>query len=1060
MADEKSPPSHNGRNNDTGKQKPVMSAPEMRAYRVAVAVAFGLIGFGVNFLDIEFLKGATFKISILAGLFFPLVVALAWGWRYGLLSALAGGCQTMWWLWHGDGWGVFYAVPVFTLWIVWHGWWAERRTEGHPWYVSSFAVEVPFRIIIEMGFLVVFRWLVSLNPPPWNPAISWDQMSSAWLQTVAIKHVVTAYILLTAAYVALSLGPVRRFFGLPPRPAQRDTTAIYAGAALFGLLLWTLDALVDYLFFPREGQTFWGIAVHGASGQEVFMRSVYIAAAMLAGVLLTRLNRRRAALQELLDHRNRVLAAIRNVNQLIVREKNPLRLLDEACRLLVGYQGYYNAWIILMADGLPREPFSHAGFNGDFAPMAERLRAGEIPNCAQAALSSDGVQVKDDLSAQCSDCPLSSSYAGRAGLSLRIEHAGRIFGWMSLSCHAKYARSKEEHDLLMEVAGDIAFALWAIEAETQRETLAGKYAAVLATTSDAVVADDLDGRIAVFNPGAEKLFGCSADAVMGSPITHFCPDDRLEEQAEMMRRVRETGAIPGYETERLTADGRRVPVEIALSLNSDAQGRPLGINAILRDITERKQAEEALKESEGRLRSTLDGLSSHIAVLDEQGEIILTNKAYRDFGEQNGVVPGDVSEGVNYLAVCDTASGGHSEEARPFADGIREVLSGKLPYFGMEYPCHSPDEKLWFFGRVTPSAGNGPRRVIVAHENISERKQAEDALQASEEKYRLLIDNLNEGVWQIDKDGYTVFVNDRMAEMLGHTVQEMQGKHLFDFMDEQEAQLTKNYMQRRQEGIKEQHEHILVCKDGSCIFTSLETSPVYDKDGKYIGALAGVQDVTARKRAEEALRRSENYYRAIFETSGTAMLIIEEDTTISQINTNFETLSGYSKQEVEGKKSWSEFVHAGDVGWIKQYHYLRRRKSDASPRQYEFRFITRHGEKRNILLAVDMIAGTNRSIASCIDITERKQAEEAITASEEKYRSILDSIEDGYFEVDTAGNFTFFNDSMCRTLGYSGAELMGMNNREFMDKENAEKVFQAFNQVFTTGASLNLHFAL
>jgi len=79
----------------------------MKAQRVAVAVAFGLIGFAVNFLDIEFMEGATFKISILAGLFFPLVVALAWGWRYGLLSALAGGCQTMWWLWQGDGWGFF-----------------------------------------------------------------------------------------------------------------------------------------------------------------------------------------------------------------------------------------------------------------------------------------------------------------------------------------------------------------------------------------------------------------------------------------------------------------------------------------------------------------------------------------------------------------------------------------------------------------------------------------------------------------------------------------------------------------------------------------------------------------------------------------------------------------------------------------------------------------------------------------------------------------------------------------------------------------------------------------
>ena len=708
-----------------------MSNKKTCIYRVVVAVAFGLIGFGVNFLDIVFMEGAPFTISILAGLFFPLVVALAWGWRYGFLSALAGGCQSLWWLWHGDGWGVLYSVPVFTLWIVWHGWWAERQVEGSPWYVSSFAVEIPVRITIELGFLVVFRWLVSFNPPPWNPAIAWDHVSSAWLQTVAVKHLVEAYVLLMAAYVALSLGPIRRFFGLPPRFAQGEILAIYAGAALFGLLLWVLDALVEYFVFPSEGQTFWGIVVQEADAHEVFMRFVYVTVSMLAGIVLARLHRRHEGLRELLNHRNRALSGIRTVNQHIVREKDPICLLDEACRLLVETQGHFNVWIVLTTDGHPVEPFFHAGFNGGFAPMAERLRSGDLPLCAQAALSSGGVQVKSDPLSQCMACPLASKCAGRAGLSLRLEHAGRVFGWMSLSCLAMFARSTEEHDLLKEVAGDIAFALWVIENETQRATLAHKYAAVLATTTDAVVAGDLDGRITVFNPGAEKLFGCSVDEALGSSLTRFCPEDRLEEQAEMLRRVRDTGGVAAYKSERLTAGGRRIPVEISLGLNTDDQGRPLGINAVLRDITERKRAEEALIKSEWYLRSTLDGLLAHIVVLDDQGDIILTNKAYRDFAEQNGIDPSAVSEGVNYLASCDTASGVHSEEAKPFAEGVREVISGKRLSFELEYPCHSPEEKRWFIARVTPFVGKGPRRVVVAHENITARKEAEAKIIAS-----------------------------------------------------------------------------------------------------------------------------------------------------------------------------------------------------------------------------------------------------------------------------------------------------------------------------------------
>ena len=99
-----------------------------------------------------------------------------------------------------------------------------------------------------------------------------------------------------------------------------------------------------------------------------------------------------------------------------------------------------------------------------------------------------------------------------------------------------------------------------------------------------------------------------------------------------------------------------------------------------------------------------------------------------------------------------------------------------------------------------------------------------------------------------------------------------------------------------------------------------------------------------------------------------------------------------------------------------------------------------------------MSNGKSVSIQSIArDITKRKQAEEALLKSEEKYRTILENIEDGYYEVDLTGNFTFFNDSMCRILGYSQEEMMGMNNRQFTDKENAKKLFKVFNEVYRTG---------
>lgn len=187
------------------------------------------------------------------------------------------------------------------------------------------------------------------------------------------------------------------------------------------------------------------------------------------------------------------------------------------------------------------------------------------------------------------------------------------------------------------------------------------------------------------------------------------------------------------------------------------------------------------------------------------------------------------------------------------------------------------------------------------------------------------------------------------------------------------------------------------------------------------------------------LRRSDNYYRTIFETSGTAMFIIEEDTIISHTNSYFEELSGYSRQEVEGKKSWTEFIHPDDVVWMKENHCLQRRNPDAAPRHYEFRFITRHGEMRYLLLSAGMIPGTNRSIASCIDITQQKKSDEALRLSEQRFRSIFDEGPFGMGLVKPDSTFMAVNKVLCNLLGYTEQELVGKRIADITHEEDKEK---------------------
>lgn len=133
-------------------------------------------------------------------------------------------------------------------------------------------------------------------------------------------------------------------------------------------------------------------------------------------------------------------------------------------------------------------------------------------------------------------------------------------------------------------------------------------------------------------------------------------------------------------------------------------------------------------------RTILDALSAHVAILDENGFILETNRAWMQFAEANQIRMRPDTLTVNYLEICDTADGYSAEESLPVARGIRDVIAGKEEEFVMDYPCHSPDEKRWFYMRVTRAAGPGPLRIVVSHENITALKLAEERLREGEKR--------------------------------------------------------------------------------------------------------------------------------------------------------------------------------------------------------------------------------------------------------------------------------------------------------------------------------------
>jgi PAS domain S-box-containing protein len=214
-----------------------------------------------------------------------------------------------------------------------------------------------------------------------------------------------------------------------------------------------------------------------------------------------------------------------------------------------------------------------------------------------------------------------------------------------------------------------------------------------------------------------------------------------------------------------------------------------------------------------------------------------------------------------------------------------------------------------------------------------------------------------------------------------------------------------------------------------------------------------VQDITDRKRAEEALRQSEEKYRTILENIQEAYYEMNLAGNFTFVNDTICRHLGYSREELIGMNYRQ---YQDETTAEKMYQLYKKVYETGKPIEIlDAELVRKDGTKGIYEMSVSLIRDSEgkpvgfRGVSR--EVTERKQMERALRQSEEKYRTILENIEDGYYEVDLVGNFTFFNDSMCRILGYPKEELMGMNNQQYADKEVARKVFQAFNKVYKTG---------
>jgi PAS domain S-box-containing protein len=346
---------------------------------------------------------------------------------------------------------------------------------------------------------------------------------------------------------------------------------------------------------------------------------------------------------------------------------------------------------------------------------------------------------------------------------------------------------------------------------------------------------------------------------------------------------------------------------------------------------EQDARQEESRRSQDRQR-TLDSLSAHIAIIDENGAIVAVNKAWRDFAQANGAAARKYAEGANYLRVCDSAAGACSEQAAPFAEGIRSVLSGQRDKFELEYPCHSPSEQRWFVGRVTQFAADGPPRAVVAHENITERKLAEERLHESERQFRALFENTLDAILIASDTGEYVGANDAACDLFGVSLHELLGARVEDFVRPEEVHQTRSAWQAFLEQGEQEGEFPLYRPDGEMRSLEFKAKAGF-LPGRHLSVL---RDVTERKRAEDMLRENEATLSAILNNLAEGVLVADTQGHVVFVNSAARSMLGVPEEEPldELPDPWEGFDLPEAVG-----HCTRNRESIEASVRYEEAFL-------------------------------------------------------------------------------------------------------------------------
>ncbi|MFZ4400356.1 MAG: PAS domain S-box protein [Bacteroidales bacterium] len=763
--------------------------------------------------------------------------------------------------------------------------------------------------------------------------------------------------------------------------------------------------------------------------------------------------------EEKLNNLNRLYSILNTTNHSILKIKDKQQLYNEICNIAIDKGSFRMAWVGLLDETTHKViPVASAGFTNDYLTdinidlSVPHLSAGPTG----LAFKTASHQIVTNIEANPDMIPwmekaIKNQYFSSSSFPIIV--FGKVIGAFSLYADKTYFFNEDEVNLLDLLTNDISKAIEFIEIEQRnQETLQRlkeseqKYRKIFENIQDVFYQIDLNGIIIDISPSISKFCEYSREDVLGTEVCSYYYD--LDDKERFLNTIKQLGSVYDYELNFKSKSGRKIFSSISAQITYDLNGKLSHIEGILRDISERKQAQESIKSEKERLSVIIQGTKTATWEWNIQTGATVFNDRWAE-------IIGYTIEEISPYSIRTWEKITHPDDLKISAEKLAKHFSGELDYYDCEVRMqHKNGNWIWVLDRgiVNKRDENGkPLIMSGTHQDITEQKLAEKILKESEYKLKNIFNNLQDAFFQVDINGKFTLVSPSAVLMYAYNSEnEMLGlpaENLYaNPLDREELIRLLSTIGKLEDFICQAKR-----KDGSTFWASMNVQILYDENAQFLGTVGVVRDISERKRAEEEMLSSKQIIEGIMNSIPVRVFWKDKNLVYLGCNAAFAKDAGFSDPtDIIGKNdfqlSWSS--HADDY-----------RKDDQQvintkiPKlNIEEELTNSKGDKIFLLTSKIPLLNAEGEVEGVLgtfnDISEKKQAEDEMQIRESCLSAIIENQPGLMWLKDLSGKFLIVNNKFSISAGIDNpALLIGKTDFDFWPNELAEKYISDDNKV-------------